>query len=394
MSKNLILVDVTQDKDCVKYCHTENSVTWGGKPYTIEQYVEREKILGEQAICLNPKIDASLGKYRKYLGIRYYAFKDLSLPDTGKCSQIVSALETLNRVAYIKKPNSDQEIPILSVAIGGVYTPQKFRGKRYASSMMSALNKFYDDIASKHPQDSFLKYTTIFLYSEVGGFYEKFEYASRHVPIHYFENDSKLLNYIESLRESTKKVVPLVLEDINSNLVTCLKAEEEECEKASKHPQISNKYKFYIKPDVDIYRWFKARDKYTASIISSKLISEKPLIDGFKVEDSKSHIIWHHSWNEDKLYVLNWYIENDSKDDAVILLIKAFEEMENYKIKKLAVWDEDLSGKTLKSIFKNIEEHDSVHIGNENSSLSAIRAKWLEDINELVWTNNGKSSWF
>lgn len=392
MSQNLLLIDISEDQEIVAYCHTTNAATWGSELYTTEQYVQREKHLGDQTICTDPKIDKNLEKFRKHLGIKYYAFKDLSLPSNSKFSQIVSSVETINRVAYIRKPNSQQEIPILSVCIGGVYTPEKFRGKRYASSMIKSLNKLYDDVSSEH-SDSFLKYTTMFLYSEVGEFYQKLEYQSRHIPTHYLENNFSLLEFVKDLAEP-KRVEPLLVEDFNENLATCLNVELEECEKLASASDIAGKFKFYIKPDLDIYKWFKARDVFVSSVAFPKIVKTHPLIDGFKVADSKSHIIWHHNWNEDKLYVLKLHIENFSQQDAVTLLTKALEELAKYQTKKLVIWDEDLNTNNFNDLFKKLENHDSFHASQENSSLSAIRAKWCENVNQIEWINNGKYAWF
>lgn len=392
MTKNLLLVEISEDEEVVAYCHTTNAVAWGSELYTTEQYIEREKHLRNQVICTDPKIDKNLEQFRAYLGIKYYAFKDLSLPNTDKVSQIVSSVETINRVGYIREPNSEEEIPILSVCIGGVYTPEKFRGKGYASSMIKSLNKLYDDIATEH-SDSFLRYTTMFLYSEVGEFYQKLEYQSRHIPIHYLENDSSLLKFVKDLAE-LKRVEPLAVEDVNENLVTCLNTELEECDKLASASDLASKYKFYIKPDLDIYKWFKARDVFISSVAFPELVETHPLIDGFKVADSKSHIIWHHNWNEDKLNVLKMHIENFSQQDAVTLLAKALEELVKYRTKKLIIWDEDLSSDSFNDLFKKLEKHDSFHAAQENSSLSAIRAKWSDNVNQIEWINNGKYAWF
>ncbi|XBW34553.1 hypothetical protein QEN19_000115 [Hanseniaspora menglaensis] len=393
MSSKLLLQDISDDKEVVAFCHATNAATWGSKLYSTEQYIQREKHLGNQTIASNPCIEKKIELYRKYLGIKYFVLKDLSLPETDKCSQIVSSFETLNRVGYIRHPSFNKEIPILSVCIGGVYTPEKFRGKGYASSMMTEFNKILDDIVKKNSNDSFLKNAVSFLYSEVGNFYEKFGYKSFHVPIHYFENKKELLHYAENLSKH-KEVQPLILEEVSTNLSACIDEETKECDKYAKSSSFTDKYKFYIKPQLDIYKWFKARDDYIAKIAFPEVIKKHPLIDGYKIKDSKSHIIWHHNWNEEKLYVLKLFIEKESREDLINLLKKALEELAVYNINKLAVWDSDFSSKLFSDIFENFKNQQGVHMNCNNDSLSAIRADWIEDIDDLEWINNSKYIWF
>ncbi|CAI8494943.1 unnamed protein product [Hanseniaspora opuntiae] len=398
-SNNFKLSDVTEDQELIEYCHRQNAVTWGSDLYNTDQYVLREEHLKDQTICSTPVIDPSLEKYRKYLGARYFAFLDLSLPAKDKYSQIVSSCETLNRVGYIQPPGSTRNIPSLSVCIGGVFTPAEFRGKGYASAMMEHLNKFYDDISTSNgPDDSFLTHTTMFLYSEVGDFYEKFGYQSRHIPVHEFINDESLADHITkglTLDKSQKDVTPLNLDHDDSNLEHCLKQEINECESLSACKDTMEKYRFYMKPDLDIYKWFKARDVFISNIAFSDLIDKHPLVDGYKIKDTNSHIIWHHNWNESKLYVLKLYIEdNKNFDDLTILLVKCLEELNKYNIKKMVLWDDDLKISDKNAFFASFSAHSGVHLNAENGSLSAIRAAWIDDINKLEWINNSKYLWF
>jgi hypothetical protein len=397
-SKNCKIIEITGNQDKIEYCQKKNAVVWGSELYSTEQYILREKHLKNQTISSNPVIDSSLEKYREFLGTKFFAFVDLDLPETDEFSQIVSSCETLNRVAYIQVPGSSETIPSLSACIGGVFTPSEFRGKGYASSMITHLNKLYDDIAqSNGPDDSFLKYTTIFLYSEVGDFYEGVEYQSRHIPLHEFSNDDALTNYIKEshLVGSEKAVVALDLDHSDQNLSDCLNKEIEECEKLSVDASVSDKHRFFVKPDLDIYKWFKARDTFISDIAFPELIKKNPLIDGFKIKDSNSHVIWHHNWNENKLYVLKLYIEEtDNNDDLNTLLVKCLEELKKYDMKKLVIWDDDLKIAKKDQYLNSFASHSGIHLHANNESLSAIRASWIEDINDLEWINNSKYLWF
>lgn len=395
---NFKLSDITEDQELIEYCHRQNVVTWGSDLYDTEQYVLREKHLRDQAICSNPAIDLSLEKYRKFLGARYFAFLDLSLPAKEKHSQIVSSCETLNRVGYIQPPGSTFSIPSLSVCIGGVFTPSKFRGKGYASAMMEHLNKFYDDISiSNGPEDLFLKHTTMFLYSEVGDFYQKFGYQSRHIPVHELINDNLNDHIIKGLKldKSLKDATPLNLDHNDVNLELCLKQEIDECESLSTCKDTIEKYRFYMKPDLDIYKWFKARDVFISNLAFKNLINKHPLVDGYKINDTKSHIFWHHNWNENKLYVLKLYLEDEKNlDDLTLLLVKCLEELKKYNLKEMVLWDDDLKVSDKNAFLAAFAAHGILHLNSENSSLSAIRAAWIDDINNLEWINNSKYLWF
>lgn len=397
-SKNCKIIDISHDQSMIQYCQEKNAEAWGSELYTTEQYILREKHLKDQTISSKPVIDPSLEQYRKYLGTKNYAFLDLDLPATDKFSQIVASCETLNRVAYIQNPGSLEKIPSLSACIGGVFTPSKYRGKGYASMMITHLNNHYDDIAkSNGPDDSFLAHTTIFLYSEVGTFYERVEYHSRHIPLHEFENDDALTAFIKDqhLAGSEKDVVALNLDHLDKNLETCLEREISECDALAADKSVRNKYRFSMTPDVDIYRWFKARDTFISEIAFSDMIKENPLIDGFKIKNSDSHVIWHHNWNENKLYIIKLYIEeNGTNDDLTTLLIKCLEELKKYNLTKLIIWDDDLKIKNKKEYLDTFASHSKIHLHAENGSLSAIRASWIDDINDLEWINNSKYLWF
>ena len=124
------------------------------------------------------------------------------------------------------------------------------------------------------------------------------------------------------------------------------------------------------------------------------MIKKNPLIDGFKIENSDSHIIWHHNWNENKLYIIKLYIEeNGNYDDLSTLLIKSLEELKKYNLTKLVIWDDDLKIKNKKEYLNSFVSHSKVHLHAENGSLSAIRASWINEINDLEWINNSKYLW-
>lgn len=398
-SKNYKLFEITDDQEMIEYCHRKNAVTWGSDLYNTDQYILREKHLKEQTICSTPIISSSLEKYRKYLGAKYFTFLDLSLPSKDKFSQIVSSCETLNRVGYIQPPNSTSSIPSLSICIGGVFTPAEFRGRGYASAMIEHLNRFYDDISTSNESgDSFLTHTTMFLYSEVGDFYKKFGYQSRHIPVHEFINDASLVDHVTKdlkLSSYQEDVIPLNLDHDDNNLKECIKQEILECERLSACKSTMGKYRFFLMPDLDIYKWFKARDVFISNIAFSDLIDEHPLVDGYKIKDTKSHVIWHHNWNESKLYVLKLYIEDDKNvEDLTVLLVKCLEELKKYNIKKLVLWDDDLKIADKNEFLASFSAHNGVHLKAENGSLSAIRAIWIDDINRLEWINNSKYLWF
>lgn len=387
---NKMLFEQTTDPEVIRFTHLQNSATWKSKYLTAEEYAQREQILGSSEIALkgsSPSVRRKLKEDANYLGLKYFVFKDLSLPDTGKTSQIVSSCETLNRVAWCIHPESHGEIePVLSVCIGGVYTIPEHRGKKFAQLMITQLNEYYDKLSQRPGASSFLKWKFMFLYSEVGDYYEKFGYVSEHVPLHSITQ----LDDLYKLYCEDSKGRYLSFDDYE-DLVSLQKTQFKAGLK-SLHSVQGKSYVFTVEPSLDIYKWFQHRDVF----LSQKFQDKPPSKFGFRLEDD-SHIIWHHHWLERSLYVLKVYVKGDHEKESVLqkLLGACVKEAKAAGLSHIEFWDEEINADAYPKLFKLLEKvEDGSNVYAENGSRSAVRVPSGLKEEEFTWANNTKFCWF
>ncbi|CCK68541.1 uncharacterized protein KNAG_0B00940 [Huiozyma naganishii CBS 8797] len=384
------------DPDVIKFTHQNNSAAWKGL-LTVDEYVEREARLGESDISVKHKL-SEVGDIpsndRKWLGIRYFALEDENLPMNGKCSQIVSHCETLNRIGYCVHPESNGKIePVLVVCVGGVFTPEMHRKKGYGSKMIKHLNKFYDDLYDReHETSPLIKNMVMTLYSEVGEYYTQFGYKSMHVPLHHVTNlDTFFQQYCQG--QLNEDGTYLSFDDYGDLIKLHDKQFVQSLQTLKKvNP---DKFIFTVKPDLDIFKWFQTRDRFVMTK-TGKGNGEPPF--GFVLQDDKSHIIWHHNWNEDTLIICKIYVSPEaagSEDQIRHLLAHAVNECKKQRLSKLQFWDEEIPIKSypvLNEVLNEIQ-HKS-ELSTVNGSLSGVRPPRNFTADDLIWDNNTKFCWF
>lgn len=412
--ENLVLVDCSNDMEMRGYCHSQNSATWKSDLLTVDEYVQREFALSTADLCIqhlktsenSDDVDTgkeeSKGIFRKYLGVRYFALKDMSLPETSNYSQIVSSVETLNKVGYVVPPESGKQVPVLSVCIGGVFTAEKFRGNGYAKSMIQLLNKHYDDMAKTQEgvkTGKFLEWKVMTLYSEVGEFYSKVEYVSDHVPVHHINKYNELLKAIEQKEgknTKNKSVKYMNFKGYDELVDLEIKETEEKIAKAveKRNAKKGTDFIFVLKPDILIYQWFAVRDIYIGCIAFPQLMAKNPLTYGVSVNNmstkTNAHCMWHHAWAEKNLTILKVFTQR--QDDIFELFKYMILEAQKYNLKEIHIWDEELSKEKYPNFFATLESVVGAdHLSMKNTSLSAIRAPFH---GKVEWLNNGKFCWF
>ncbi|CCF57230.1 hypothetical protein KAFR_0C02370 [Kazachstania africana CBS 2517] len=381
------------DPEIVTFTHLNNSEAWKGL-LTEQEYAEREKILGNSEIGQKHKLYESKKKFPdsyQWLGLKYFTLKDERLPSSDKFSQIVSSCETLNRVGYCITPGSNGKIePALVVCIGGVFTLQKHRSKGYAKVMIESLNKFYENLRNEYKDDLLIKNLVVNLYSEVDDYYEQFGYHSMHVPLHYVTELDKMFSEYCGGNLDLKGTF-LGFDDYDH----LIRLHDEDFKKRllKLHREHPNSYIFTVKPDLDIYKWFQHRDIFIMRA-TGKGDTIPPF--GFALED-KSHIIWHHNWNDNYLVITKVFFASESSKEETLkkLIAHAITEAKAKGLSKLQFWDEEIPIKRfseLDTLMHELEDKSKLYVSN--SSVSAVRPPNGYDKNSVIWDNNTKFCWF
>ncbi|EJS43623.1 YGR111W [Saccharomyces arboricola H-6] len=395
-NKDSLVFECYNDPELKRWTHLANANAWKGL-LTVEEYAEREQLLGSSEISHKNKSSGAIAKYPKsyhWLGQKYFNLKDTSLPDNGQFSQVVCSCETLNRIGYCIHPHSNGKIePALIVCIGGVFTFENNRGKGYAKNMITRLNEFYDNIRNKAGGVLELKNLVINLYSEVGEYYSALGYKSMHVPLHRLTKlDEFAEDYCQEGSDENGKYFGF---DGYKHLV---KLHDVQFKKSllnlqKKYPE---KFIFTVAPDFDIFKWFHYRDIFIGKK-SGREIGEN-LSFGFALSDN-SHIIWHHNWTGDSLVIIKIYIQEESIQGKELklkqLLRKAIEETKVHGLHELEFWNEEIPIEQYPQLFQVLTKLESKSkIFTENGSISAVRPPKGYTAEQVIWDNNTKFCWF
>ncbi|GCE98981.1 hypothetical protein ZYGM_003735 [Zygosaccharomyces mellis] len=379
---------ITDPKE-IKVTHAQNGANWKG-PLSIESYVERERVLGQSGIAKKNEINEICKEFPELapmLGIRYYALKD--------GNTIVSSCETLNRLGYFISPGEAQNIEYnLVVCIGGVFTPEEYRGKGYARYMIEKLTEHYDNIRDDPKAPRGIKQLTFTLYSEVGEYYKKFGFESKHVPVHTITQvDAFLKNYCE---QTVFKDNGKFVEDSDYDSLVLLEDQEFRRNLLKLHKANPNAFVFTVKPDTDIYKWFNLRSSFILKNINHPQV---PLTFGYSMGD-KSHMLWHHNWGSESLLILKLYLNpsisfQEKNNILKELFFNAIKETKATKLKHIEFWDEEIPLEKftdLSQIVHDLEDRSALYA--QNGSLSAMRPSPTYKSEEIIWDNNTKFSWF
>ncbi|SCV01066.1 LANO_0F09978g1_1 [Lachancea nothofagi CBS 11611] len=385
------------DPEVIRFTHLQNGLTWRPEFMTLDEYAERERIIGSSEISTKDKCQKMAERFpgaSRYLGMKYFVLKDLSLPVTSKTSQIVSSCETLNRVGWSVTPESKGVIePVLSVCIGGVFTIPEFRGQGYGAEMITKVNQLFDELSDTPGAPDLLKNIVIFLYSEVGEYYAKFGYGSRPAPLHTIEElDTVLKHYCRGQEErDSNRVVGLE----GCDRLIALQKENFANSLKEIHLANPNAFVFTLEPSNAIFEWFHRRSLYQKKFLDPAGSANF----GYALENG-NHIIWHLNYwpHQRSLYVLKLHISDDTTDkegDMQKLIAQAICEAKDNDVKYLQFWDTELGhqewSKPLLTFLKKVEKPSNLY--QENPSRSAIRIANVKN-EDIIWDNNSKFCWF
>lgn len=372
------LVDITNDKLLVDWTRHQNSFAWKGV-LTSSQYVTRELVLG---LCELTK------------DLRVFVLAANSNLDEKLC-----AVELLVRDAYIYR-NGNRQL-VKCGCIGGVYTYPDHRQKGYAKIMIDKL--------VENTKNGILKHGYIFLYSEVGDYYNRCGFTSMEVPVVVIDLQSVNNTVFDEevvdveVAEGRLTLIPFLG---FSELMDLYKRENDrDIEKLSKKD-----LKIHVThvPSHDSIDWFHVRAKYVYSQLngheidheSSNIFKDLDGIGqktfGFKLstgDEPIGFVAFTYDYSTDKnaikiilIHVFEGY--DQSLRFSLLDYVKQFAKFYG-GFDKLEVWGSEFDDVKLESIGEVIP----------NSSVSAIQMFNEEDqkrldLGELVWDNNSKLPWF
>jgi len=382
----MITLERTSDWDVIRYCQSRNYDAWG-KPLTLKQYFEREEINYKHSLC-NLERDYSKQK----LGDYYWVLKDSNVhspvSDDPRLCTIVASCEILVRDAWVidSAENEPKVKDCLSAVIGSVFTYPENRSKGYASKMLTLLVEKMQNILTG-------KYDFSFLYSEVGEFYSRFGFQSRHVPLVKIE--------LNSYREEPRfPYHPLTTDFDECVAVYSSKLKNEMTTDASRDKNGKDMISFCVKPHVGTIEWFLNRSRHSAYSLAGQSKQEAAnLVFGSTLETAESGFaIWLLDYRTKQATVLMLYASSFENFKKLVLICRNLvpAEFEALTFWESEIVDYDKSGvPKRKEVLSYVENELQARAGLDNSSLSAFRLLNMDIGDKGVrWICNGKSCWF
>lgn len=260
-----------------------NCHEWRG-PLSPAQYFEREAYLERQSLVSDGKIT---------FWILTLKTSDPNSHDSSRSTSgrpILAACETVLKSAYVAQGGKLRKI--LAHGIGSVYCRSEYRGKGYASRMISELGTRLGELAWQQPKDTPRGFFSV-LYSDIGRqFYAKHAWKpmpSTHIvllPVHQksYEKTRQRLGLPE-----VKDLTATSLETVCQTAIS--QVETELIEKSRQTPSVPF---VAFRPDVEHMGWHHAREDFQART----LFGTDPEIKGAIDPSSGCALIWSRVWRE------------------------------------------------------------------------------------------------
>ncbi|KAI5300968.1 hypothetical protein KEM55_003596 [Ascosphaera atra] len=358
-SPNLVLVSGT-DHEKVK-CRETNGVEWAGR-LTMEQYKEREAVVEARTLV--------------HTGCTAWILTDKNLPPDER--PIYASCETTARPAWVAHKGVVEETR--SHAVGTVFCPAKYRGKGYASRMLTELGKILETYQNEHTVYKHGVFST--LWSDIGKkFYTKLgwePYPSAHYALDPLGADE----YVQLLHGTTGfdvgAITDLTREDVKETMCSPDALEKTrntllEASKASDNAQVA------LKPTYEQLAYSWTREEYTCEQLVTGKATAFPSAKGAAVKDANVYMAWALAYyakqEEDTLYILHIQHDQNPKDEQATVkalaacLIRAQAEAKEWNMHAVKVWNASpLTEKAVKLIDPN---RQIVH--RENDHVSSLR---------------------
>lgn len=380
-SEELVLVQATELERT--QCWHLNLHAWRGA-LSPAQYLQREAYLERQALVSDGKITFWI-----------LTVKNHPQANESSARPILASCETLLKNAYIAQDG--QLTPILAHGIGSVFCRPEYRGKGYASRMMSDLGTWLGKLAWQQPKGT-PGYFSV-LYSDIGRqFYAKSGWrpmSSTHItlaPIDQatYEDTRKRFGLppVEDLGSAdVEPVCHAAIKQIESELVTKSSTD------AGRRPYVA------ICPDYNHMAWHFAREDFFVRALHGSYPAIKGTID----RETGCALIWsrvfHDNPEQGELDVLKTVVPVHGNADAektanlkrsiVALLLRAQFEARTWNMHVgVEVWNpEEILLRAAKMLS---DEEDVKVITRKDEHICSLR--W-EGEGEAEWLANEKYAW-
>lgn len=381
-SEELVLVQATELERT--QCWHLNLHAWRG-PLSPAQYLQREAYLERQPLVSDGKIT-----------FWFLTLKDYHQTDKSSPRPILASCETLLKNAYIAQDG--HLTPVLAHGIGSVFCRREYRGKGYASRMMSELATRLGKLAWQQPKDTSRGHFSI-LYSDIGQqFYAKHGWkpmTSNHITLRpidqaaYDHARQRLdLPRVEDLRSvDLEPICQAAITQVESELLTKSSMD------ATKRPYVA------VCPDYKHMGWHFAREDFFASA----LYGPYPEIKGTVDRKTGCALIWSKVFRDDPeqsgLDMLKTIIpaHHDTATDntadleksIAALLLRAQLEAKTWDMQAgVEVWNPEKI--TLRAAKMLANEEDVEVVTRKDEHICSLR--W-EGEGEVEWLANEKYAW-
>ncbi|KAJ3055828.1 hypothetical protein HK097_009031 [Rhizophlyctis rosea] len=326
----------------IRQAWTNNHVSWGAPDLELDQYIQREILLGQTPFATDRET---------------WVLAPTDAPsDT---LDFVAACETYRRPMLLGDGKGGVKEGVC-VSIASVFTPEQHRGKGYAGMLLTVIMEMIK------ADETVLAST---LYSEVGKtYYAKFgwDYAPSYV--------GTIL--VESYPETNPSTPPTPI--LASEIATVI---WEDVDVLTEEMKTNISETFLVLPTAEAIQWFHACADYYAPIVGK--VDPPPAHLGARLPNG-DFIIWQHDWIARKIMVLR--LRASAPERARDLLRVAVEEARKYGLKKVSMWNPDdtiVSGA--------VEGALEVMPREDDDSLSGV---WQRDGDtNPVWVANEKYAW-
>ncbi|KAI5785500.1 hypothetical protein DFH27DRAFT_261031 [Peziza echinospora] len=259
-------------------CRLNHAAAWAGG-LTVEQYVGREKHISSQDLTRDG-------------GIRFWVLTDGETP-----ANILCSCETITKDAVVAHAKGGTEFVKANI-VGSVFTPERNRGKGFASVMLRKLAEVLQSEGCLFDC----------LYSDVGKrFYSRMgwkPYESTHISLPPAGRDN----------ETPKGVRLLKDEDLKGEDGLCARDVKAALHDFQKRPLADGvDHRVAFVPTYDVMRWHHAREEY----VGHHLTGKTPIVKGaIATESQKRWCIWTRTFNNldescKTLYVLRMVDEEE-----------------------------------------------------------------------------------
>ncbi|RHZ45282.1 hypothetical protein Glove_682g54 [Diversispora epigaea] len=336
---DLLLVKATPEQAIIT--NQTSYIEWGHPELTLEQYLEREKIL--------TNLEFTRDNFQVWILISKKEKQQESIPT------ILSACETFKRKALIKDKSDKLRgvgeggggnvKEIICYSIASVFTPPNFRNKGYASSMLKLLS----DILVKE-----LKAEFSFLFSDIGPhFYQRLGWNG-------FDHKEIRFNV-----DNNKHISDSVVDNMDNNIIVeeikkitsqndLERIIQQDCQLIYQEFSSLDFPAFLVLPTKPTFEWHFERSKFYAKIKNVEITTFGVELIGKSINNNHhllGFILWFHDFKEQKLTILRF--RSNNQKITKLLIEHAKREALRYNLKQVVLWNPDMK------LFSNKKEDDN-----------------------------------